>query len=72
LCAALPSSLLRVKGCTRINGENGFVFFERVPDGEVHIKEFYGEPVTGSKLLSIGLGSEPVVLSNAIEVACKS
>ncbi|WP_091893166.1 hypothetical protein [Polaribacter sp. KT25b] len=45
----------------------GFAYFERTPDGKVHSRPFNGIPIKGSKLLSIGKGSEPSVLKNAIE-----
>ena len=67
ICAALPKSILRVKGCTRIQGDLNFTYFERIPSGEVHIRPFNGIPITGSKLLSIGPGSTPALLENAIK-----
>jgi G3E family GTPase len=67
ICAALPKSILRVKGCTRIQGDISFTYFERIPSGEVHIRPFNGIPITGSKLLSIGPGSTPALLENAIK-----
>ena len=67
ICAALPKSILRVKGCTRIQGDTNFTYFERIPSGEVHIRPFNGIPITGSKLLSIGPGSTPALLENAIK-----
>jgi G3E family GTPase len=67
ICAALPKSILRVKGCTRIQGAVNFTYFERIPSGEVHIRPFNGIPITGSKLLSIGPGSTPALLENAIK-----
>ena len=66
ICAALPKSILRVKGCTKIKGDTNYTYFERTPDSKVHIRPFNGIPITGSKLLSIGPGSEPSVLKNAI------
>ncbi|GAA4232112.1 hypothetical protein GCM10022291_06090 [Postechiella marina] len=69
ICKALPKSILRVKGCTKIDGENNYTYFERNPDGEVFIRPFNGIPVTGTKLLTIGLGSEPHVLKKAIDSA---
>ena len=67
ICLAIPKSILRVKGCTKIEGDTGFTYFERTPDGNVHSRPFKGIPITGSKLLSIGPGSEPAVLKNAIK-----
>lgn len=67
ICNALPSNILRVKGCTQIGNEENYTYFERKPDGEVHIRPFNGIPITGSKLLTIGPGSTPEVLEKAIE-----
>ena len=62
ICAALPKRILRVKGCTRIQGALNFTYFKRIPSGELHIRPFNGIPITGSKLLSIGPGSTPALL----------
>jgi G3E family GTPase len=67
ICLVLPKSILRVKGCTKIKGNTDYTYFERTPDGKVHIRTFNGIPITGSKLLSIGPGSKPFVLENAIK-----
>ena len=72
ICAALAKSILRVKGCTRIQGDVNFTYFERIPSGEVHIRPFNGIPITGSKLLSIGPGSTPALLENAIKESITS
>tara|TARA_B110000037_G_scaffold29594_1_gene35438 strand:- start:74 stop:988 length:915 start_codon:yes stop_codon:yes gene_type:complete len=69
ICAALPKSILRVKGCTKIQVDINFTYFERIPSGEVHIRPFNGTPITGAKLLSIGPGSTPALLKNAIKGA---
>lgn len=66
ICEALPKSILRVKGCTKIGSADAYTFFERKPDGEVFIRPFNGVPFTGSKLLTIGPGSSPEVLVKAI------
>lgn len=67
ICSALPKNILRLKGCTKIGNDSNHTYFERTPDGEVHIRPFNGIPITGSKLLSIGPGSNPSVLENAIK-----
>jgi len=67
ICDALPKSILRVKGCTKIGQEKEYTYFERKPDGEIHIRPFNGVPITGTKLLTIGPGSEPSVLEKAIK-----
>ncbi|MCL5127766.1 GTP-binding protein [Algibacter sp. L4_22] len=67
ICSALPKSILRVKGCTKIGDNNNHTYFERTPNGDVHIRPFNGVPTTGSKLLTIGPGSEPSSLEKIIK-----
>lgn len=67
ICDALPKSILRVKGCAKIGQDESYTYFERKPDGEVSIRPFNGVPITGPKLLTIGSGSEPSVLENAVK-----
>jgi len=67
ICKKLPKSLLRVKGCVQIKEETDYTFFERTPDGKVFTRPFRGVPITGTKLLTIGPGSEPSVLEKAIK-----
>ncbi|SFD39460.1 GTP-binding protein [Algibacter pectinivorans] len=69
ICAELPKSILRVKGCTIIDGEKTYTYFERNPDGEVFVRPFNGIPITGSKLLTIGPGSTPNLLKHAIKIS---
>jgi len=66
MCDALPASILRIKGCTAIAQEKGFTYFERTPDGTVSIRPFNGVPLMGTKLLTVGPGSEPSLLNTAI------
>ncbi|BDD04524.1 GTP-binding protein [Aureibacter tunicatorum] len=67
ICNAIPKSILRVKGCTHINSEKQFTFFERTPDGEIFIRPNSGVPTTGPKLLTVGPGSEHALLEKAIQ-----
>ncbi|CAM3625790.1 GTP-binding protein [Zobellia roscoffensis] len=67
ICEALPKNILRVKGCAQINEESAYTYFERNPDGEVHIRPFNGVPITGTKLLAIGPGSSPEILEKIIQ-----
>ncbi|SIS46952.1 GTPase, G3E family [Zobellia uliginosa] len=66
ICRTLPKNILRVKGCAQINGESAYTYFERNPDGEIHIRPFNGVPITGTKLLTIGPGSSPETLEKTI------
>ncbi len=66
ICKQIPKSILRVKGCTQIEGENTYTYFERTPSGEAYIRPFNGIPPMGSKLLTVGLGSEVSLLQNIV------
>jgi len=72
ICKALPQNILRVKGCAMINKESAYTYFERNPDGEVHIRPFNGVPITGNKLLTIGPGSSPEILKKVINLSLNS
>lgn len=69
ICGALPDSIMRVKGCTRVADQEGYTYFERIPGGDVFIRPYNGVPVTGAKLLTVGPGSDHSVLLDAIEAA---
>ena len=71
ICDALPKTILRIKGCTQIGDKKEFTYFERTPNGKVSIRPFNGIPITGSKLLTIGPGSEPSLLEKAIKATKK-
>lgn len=69
LCNEIPKSILRVKGCVQIVGDEHFTYFERTPDGEVYVRLYNGIPITGPKLISIGVGSDVITLEKAVEKA---
>jgi len=71
ICNRLPKEILRVKGCTQIGEEKAYTYFERTPDGKVFVRPFNGIPITGAKLLTIGPGSAPDVLTEAIKKSIK-
>ncbi|WP_350286107.1 GTP-binding protein [uncultured Croceitalea sp.] len=71
ICNALPKSILRVKGCAKIDKKEHFTYFERTPNGEVSVRPFNGIPITGPKLLTIGPGSEPELLEKAIRISLR-
>jgi len=70
ICNAIPKTILRVKGCTRIENEEKYTYFERTPDGEISVRPFNGVPITGAKLLTIGPGSELSLLEQAVKMGC--
>lgn len=63
----IPESILRVKGCTRLDDDEHYTFFERVPSGDVSLRTYYGDLITGPKLLVIGPGSDPALLEKLID-----
>jgi len=67
ICSKIPKSILRIKGCTKIENEKKYTYFERLPDGEIFIRPFNGIPTTGSKLLTIGPNSSTELLEKAIQ-----
>jgi G3E family GTPase len=71
ICAQLPETILRVKGCTQIADDENYTYFERTPDGEVYIRPYNGVPITGPKLVTIGPGSEPTLLEKAVRTSLK-
>ncbi len=69
ICNSIPASILRVKGCTRLGDDVEYTYFERSPDGKVNIRPYRGKPITGPKLLTIGTGSDPVLLKELVTKA---
>lgn len=67
ICKALPKSILRIKGCVKIDKENHYTYFESTPEGNVFVRPFNGVPILGTKLLTIGPGSAPYILKTAIQ-----
>ena len=63
----IPESILRVKGCTKFDNDEHYTYFERVPSGDVTIRPYYGDLITGPKLLVIGPGSDPISLAKIID-----
>ncbi len=70
LCSNIPKSILRVKGCVKVNGALSYTYFERTPDRNVTIRPFNGVPPMGAKLLTIGIGSEESILHESINKIC--
>ena len=65
--AALPDSILRVKGCTRLDEDEYYSYFEKIPSGEATVRPYRGTLVSGPKLLVVGPGSKPDVISELLE-----
>lgn len=66
ICDLIPPSILRIKGCTKIGNDKDYTYFERCPDGRVYVGPYTGTPVTGPRLLTVGPGSEPLLLYDAV------
>jgi G3E family GTPase len=67
ICNTFPKSILRVKGCAQVGDNKAYTYFERTPDGQVHVRPFNGDPPMGAKLLTVGLGSEPSFLEKVVK-----
>jgi G3E family GTPase len=59
----IPPSILRVKGCTRLDDDEKYTFFERVPNQEIYLRPNRNRPFTGPKMIAVGPGSDPGLLS---------
>ena len=69
----IPSNILRVKGCTRLDNDEHYSYFERTPTGEAFIRPYSGgAPITGPKILTIGPGSDPDKIKELIKSALES
>ncbi|MFK7825642.1 MAG: GTP-binding protein [Oligoflexales bacterium] len=64
---ALPDRLLRVKGCTRLDDDDYYTFFEKTPsDSEAMVRPYKGKLVSGPTILVVGPGSDPQLLKEII------
>lgn len=59
----IPQSILRVKGCTRLDNDEHYTMFERIPNQEVFARPCSYEPITGPKMIAVGPGSNPEKLT---------
>lgn len=64
---SLPKDILRLKGCTKIDQDEHYSYFEKTPEGEVNFRPYKGTLITGPKLLIVGPGSDPSVLNTLIQ-----
>ncbi len=62
----LPKTILRVKACTRLDDSETYSFIEMVPTGDVFIRPYTGALVSGPALLTIGPGSDPILLKQLL------
>lgn len=59
----IPDSILRLKGCTRFDDDEQYTYFERIPNQDIFIRPNRRRPYTGPKLLAVGPGSDPDMLT---------
>lgn len=64
---SLPESLIRVKGCTKLNEDEHYTYFERIPDGRITIRPYTGDLATGPKLVTVGPGSDPQAIDSILQ-----
>jgi G3E family GTPase len=62
----VPDTILRVKGCTKLDEDDYYSYFEMTPTRETFVRPYTGNLVSGPKLLVIGPGSNPDNLTNLI------
>lgn len=65
---ALPKSIIRIKGCTRLDEDSTYSFFEKTPAlPETKVRPHHVFLSSGPKILVIGPGSDPTLIENIIE-----
>ena len=53
ICSRFTSeNILRVKGCTKLDRDPYYSYFERVPSGEVSVEPYTGDLITGFTIVS--------------------
>ena len=63
----VPPQILRIKGCTIIDEDPHYSFIERIPDGKIFIRPYYGELISGPQMVLIGPGSNPIEIEEIIK-----
>ncbi|SMF58463.1 GTP-binding protein [Pseudobacteriovorax antillogorgiicola] len=66
---SLPDTILRVKGCTRMDQDEHYSYFEKIPSGDIVVRPYRGTLASGTKLLVVGPGSDPEKLRQIIDGA---
>lgn len=63
----LPESILRVKGCTKLDKDDYYSYFEKIPAyKDTIVRPYSGALVSGPTMLVVGPGSNPLELSDLI------
>ena len=56
----LPKGILRVKGCTKLDNNDHYTFFEKIPvNHDVMMRRYNGSLISGPILLAVGPNSDP-------------
>ena len=64
---SLPDGILRVKGCTRLDDDEHYTFFEKTPaDDQAKVRRYQGRLVSGPTILVVGPGSDPQALATIV------
>ena len=67
IIASLPNEILRVKGCTKLDKDAHYTHFEKTPkDLDLIVRPYYGKLVSGPVILTVGPGSDPIVLEKIV------
>ena len=67
IIASLPNEILRVKGCTKLDKDTHYTHFEKTPkDLDLKIRPYWGKLVSGPVILTVGPGSDPIVLKKVV------
>ncbi len=63
----LPKEILRVKGCTKLDKDDYYTYFEKIPgDTDAMVRPYRGTLISGPVILTVGPGSDPQVLGDII------
>ena len=69
----LPEGILRVKGCTKLDEDDYYTYFEKTPiNDEIMVRPYRGTLVSGPTILLVGPGSNPYQLNEIIEASVKA
>ena len=68
---SLPKSILRVKGCTKLDNDSYYSYFEKIPAyKDTIVRPYSGALVSGPTLLVVGPGSNPEEIKKIIQREC--
>ena len=69
---SLPKTILRVKGCTKLDDDYYYSYFEKIPAyPDAIVRPYHGALVAGPTMLVVGPGSDPSALKEIIDRECR-